>query len=171
MHTAARYLLTVAVLTACDGASAPTPVEIETPGPSFADITINCDAWTPETRGYFRNGDFLSFGFDRYVPGTTHREGIGLVIPHFTGEGSYPLRHAADSTASAGYGVIDTSAHTAVGMGTVDAKPGLLRITGFHPTDSTIAGTFHFVAAFDVSPSDTTSVDGSFRIRPSEQLP
>jgi hypothetical protein len=172
MHTAARCLLVVAVLTACEGASEPNAEEIPTSGPSFADITINGDAWVPETRFYFRTGDYLSIGFDRYVPDTPLREGIGLFVPGFTGEGSYPLGRFTDSTPGAGYGFADSSNGTGYGWSTADGDPGLLRITGFDPSDSTVAGTFRFVLRLDSSqPSRITSYEGSFRVRPSEQLP
>jgi hypothetical protein len=171
MQTAARCLLILVVLTACEAASDPTPVEIAPSGPSFADITLNGEAWAPETRFYFRNGDYLSIGFDRYVPGTALREGIGFYVHNFTGEGSYSLRRDTDSTSSASYGSVDTSSGTAYGYGTVDADPGLLRITGFDPTDSTVAGTFHFAIHDESDPAHTTSFEGSFRVRPSEQLP
>lgn len=150
------------------GTLAPVPAS----GPSFADITRDGAAWTPETRFYFRNGDYLSIGFDRYVPGTVLREGIGFFVHSFTGEGSYQLRASTDSTSSASYGAIDTAAHSGWSIGTTDAEPGTLQITGFDPADSTVAGIFHFVLHLDPSePSRTTSFEGSFRVRPSEQLP
>lgn len=171
LQTGARYLLIIVALAACEAASDPTPVDIGTSGPSFADITLDGEAWTPETRSYFRNADYLSIGFDRYVPGTPYREGIGFFLRNFTGEGSYALR-GPDSTSSAGYGSVDTSAGTGGGIGTVDTDPGLLRVTGFDPTDSTVAGTFRFVLHLDGSaPARTISFEGSFRVRPSEQLP
>ena len=149
-----------------------TPAPISASGPSFADITRNGAAWTPETRFYLRTGDYLSIGFDRYVPGTVLREGIGFFVHSFTGEGSYLLRGLTDSTASASYGTIDTAAHSGWSIGTSDAEPGVLQITGFDPTDGTVAGTFHFVLHLEPSePSRTTSFEGSFRVRPSEQLP
>jgi len=172
MQAAARCLLIIVAVAACEGASDPTPADVTTSGPSFADITINREAWAPHNRFYLRNGDYLSIGFDRYVPGTARSEGIGFLVPGFTGEGSYLLGRGTDSTASAGYGTTDASTGFGYGYSTDDADPGMLRITGFDPTDSTVAGTFRFVLHLDAShPSRTTSFEGSFRVRPSEQLP
>jgi hypothetical protein len=168
MRTAAWHVLVIAALTACDGASDPSRTEIPTAGPSFAEITLNGDAWVPGIRSYFRNGDYFSFGFDRPVPGTLQSEGIGLFIPGFTGVGSYSLGEFTASTPSAGYGV--SSAGSGGAILTTDDDSGLLRITGYDPTDSTVAGTFHFVVHSNASPTPTRIFQGSFRIRPSEQL-
>ena len=171
MRTAAWCVFVIAVLSACDGASDPNSVEIPPSGPSFAQITMNGAPWVPETRAYFRNGDFLSFGFDRRVTGTPVSEGIGFFLPGFTGEGSYPLRGTADSSFYAGYGTVNSSTGTGGGILTTGADPGMLRITGFDPTDSTVAGTFHFLVDPDPSQlSGTLSFEGTFRVRPSEQL-
>jgi hypothetical protein len=148
------------------------PAPVPATGPSFADITRNGDAWAAETRFYLRNGDYLSIGFGRDVPGTDFGEGIGFYVPGFTGEGSYLLGDMSDSTSSASYVTGETGAHTAWSIGTVGAEPGVLQLTGFDPIDSTVAGTFHFIVHLDPShPSQTTSFEGSFRVRPSEQLP
>ena len=170
-HAAALRLLVIVVVTAC-GDAAGLSSEITTSGPSFADITRDGDAWVAETRFYFRNFDYLSIGFDRHVPGTPTSEGIVFLIPGFTGEGSYRLGGATDSTPAGGYGETDASTNTGWGVTTIDGRPGLLRITGFDPTDSTVAGTFRFIVQIDPSrPSTVTTFEGSFRVRPSEQLP
>ncbi|HEU4648728.1 MAG TPA: hypothetical protein VFS33_06675 [Gemmatimonadales bacterium] len=170
-HAQDRRVSSTSGLQVVRGTRAPVPVS----GPSFADIMRNGDAWAPETRFYFRNGgyaygDYLSIGFDRYLAGTILREGIGFYVPGFTGEGSYVLRSLTDSTAAASYGIGD--AHSAHSTETIDAEPGVLQITGFDPIDGTVAGTFHFVLHLDPSePARTTWFEGSFRVRPSEQLP
>jgi hypothetical protein len=72
-----------------------------------------------------------------------------------------------DSTPAAGYGVVDASTNSGWGVNTTDSEPGLLRITGYDPADSTVAGTFRFVVQLDPSnPSSTTSFQGSFRKGP-----
>ena len=75
------------MVTACGDSTGPGS-EITTSGP---DITRDGEAWVAETRFYFRNGDYLSIGFDRYIPGTPMSEGIGFLVPGFTGAGSYRL--------------------------------------------------------------------------------
>ena len=170
-HAAAWRLLVIVVVTAC-GDAAGLSSEITTSGPSFADITRDGDAWVAGTRFYFRNGDYLSIGFGRYAPGSPTSEGIGFLVPGFTGEGSYRLGGVTDSTPAAGYGSSESGTNLGVWFNTVDSKPGVLRITGFDPTDSTVAGTFRFVVLLDLSrPSTATTFEGSFRVRPSEQLP
>jgi hypothetical protein len=144
VQTTARWACILAVLAACDGALDPSKDEIPTEGPAFAEITLNGAAWVPGIRSDFRNGDYLSFGFDRPMPGTLQSEGIGFFLPGFTGTGSSIL--------------------------TTDADPGLLRITGYDPTDSTVEGAFRFVVHSNFSSIPTRSFEGSFRIRPSEQL-
>jgi hypothetical protein len=61
-----------------------------------------------------------------------------------------------------------TPVPTAAGVSTPPiASRGLLRITGYDPADSTVAGTFRFVVQLDPSnPSSTTSFQGSFRKGP-----
>ena len=64
------------------------------------------------------------------------------------------------------------SPHSRGGVLTAAADPGVLHITGFDPSDSTVAGTVHFTVRFNPSPPlQTSSFEGSFQVRPSEQLP
>jgi hypothetical protein len=87
---------------------------------------------------------------------------MGVALRTFAGVGDYPLSDLS-SESYGFYGVTNTSTATGLGFQTTSAHPGLARISGFDPADSTIAGNFRFDIVF---PDGTkTSFAGSFRLR------
>ena len=61
------------------------------------------------------------------------------------------------------YGVINYTNNTAIGISTKSAHPGHLRISGFDPADSTLAGSFRF-DLYNWEGAKTTFA-GTFRLR------
>ena len=90
------------------------------------------------------------------------REGVSFLIRGFTGAGDYALSEGPTENL-ASFGVSDYSTNSGLHFGTTSAHPGNLRISGFDPADSTIAGNFRFEIHF---PDGTrTSFAGVFRLR------
>jgi hypothetical protein len=134
-------------------------------------VTADGKPWPPATRFLFVVGDYVSFSFDRYLPSTTLRAGVGFYVHGWTGITTRLLADPA-SSAYATYGFVDASTGTAAGVPSSTALPGALRITGYDPSDTSIAGTFSVrLADITGDPRHFTLFEGSFRIRPSEQLP
>ncbi len=163
----ARFAYIVAIaampLLGCGDSGGPDEDEPGTAGFEFVTITRDGKPWQAETSGFHMIGPgHASFGWDRYIPGTHYREGIAIMLRSFAGAGDYLLSEGSTEN-QASYGLINLSNNTATGVGTTSAYPGRLRISGFDPADSTIAGNFRF--DLHLSDGTRTSFAGVFRIR------
>jgi hypothetical protein len=153
------------LLISCGDSSGPDQDALPEPGtsgPEFVTMTRDGEPWEPETSSLLMVGTVASFGWDRYVPGTPKREGMGLSLRAFAGVGDYVLSDR--STESQGfYGVDDTGTASGLLFVTTNDHPGHARISGFDPADSTIAGNLRFDIVY---PDGTrTTFAGSFRLR------
>ena len=156
-------LATTILLIGCGDSTGPDQAEPGTSGPEFVTMTRDGNPWVPETSSFSMLGPgHASFGWDRYIAGTPYREGIAILLHNYTGVGDYVLSDPAADGYGA-YGVSDTSTNTSTGVATTSAHPGRLRISGFDPADSTMAGNFRFdLYSYE---GTRTSFAGSFRLR------
>ena len=126
-------------------------------------MTRDGEPWVTQSSSYDMLGPgHASFGWGRPMAGAPYYESVVILLGNFRGVGDYVLSDPA-TDAFGSYGVISTTQNIGSGISTTSAHPGLLRISGFDPADSTLAGSFRF-DLYNYEGARTTFA-GTFRLR------
>lgn len=139
-------------------------------GSAYVTASLDGSAWTADTTfgiffGLTPDSGSLVFGGARIVG--DQEEDLTIAFRGVPGTGTFTL---ADTTAPAIglFSVIYLNAGFPPPMDTWQSSPlfpGTLRITGWNPTDSIVAGTFAFEAATDPDTAAHRTLSGQFRVR------
>jgi hypothetical protein len=158
-----RGLLALALLSGCGDAGGPGAG-----GRLFTSVTRDGLPWTPDTAFAILPsgaGGIATITLSRSpVPGTPALEPLSIILESLAGTGTYQLTGGLGPNQGY-YPVLDSLGQLGLIYSTQSFDPGQIVITGYDPTDSTIAGTFSFTVYGQTDTTRHYAFAGQFRLR------